>query len=159
MADENDTLSDRAVAPRPRQRSFVPVAKADLSKPKSAVIAEEAAKATRPRGIPSANINPNMAREFADEVNTKISSGQSRMRWFANHLMLFVVGIVTTVSLQLTIYAEIEAAYFQLPMVGWVGLLALHARYAMGPILKRSDKESQLKAVIPETLSDDENGE
>ena len=72
---------------------------------------------------------------------------------------MFVVGIVTTVSLQLTIYAEIEAAYFQLPMVGWVGLLALHARYAMGPILKRSDKESQLKAVIPETLSDDENGE
>ena len=99
-----------------------------------------------------------MAQEFAEEVNTKITSGRSRMRWFANHLMLFVVGIVTTVTLQFTIFSDIEAIYFQLPLVGWVGILALHASYAMGPMLRRSDKESQLKAVIPKGLSDDENG-
>jgi len=157
MADENDPLSERAVAPRPRGRSFVPVRKTDLLKPNSVAEAKEVAKGTRPRGIPSANVNPLMVQEFADEVNTKISSGQSRMRWFANHLMLFVVGILTTVSLQLTIFADIDAAYFQLPLVGWVGLLALHASYAMGLMLRRSDKECQLKAVIPESFSDDEN--
>ena len=109
MADENDPLSERAVAPRPRERSFAPVAKVDLFKPNSVAEAEEVAKGTRPRGIPSASVNPAMARESADEVNTKISSGRSRMRWFANHLMLFVVGIVTSVSLQLTIYSDVEA--------------------------------------------------
>ncbi len=157
MADEDDTLSERLVTRRPTERSFAPLSKTDLSRPKSVIEAEEVTKGTRPRGIPSASVNPVMAQEFADEVNTKVSSGQSRMRWFANHLMLFVVGIVTTVSLQLTIYADIEAAYFQLPMVGWVGVLALHASYAMGPMFKRSDKESQLKVVIPETSSDDED--
>lgn len=158
MADENDPLSERFVAPRPKERSFVPMPKVDLSKPKSVANADKVAKGTRPRGIPSANVNPEVVQEFAEEVNTKISSGRSRMRWFANHLMLFVVGILTTVTLQFTIFADIDAIYFQLPLVGWVGMLALHARYAMGPILKRSDKESQLKAVIPEILSDDENG-
>lgn len=158
MADEKEPLSERLVAPRPTERSFVPLPKVDLSRPQTETKGEAKAKGTRPRGIPSPKVNPEMAQEFAEEVNTKITSGRSRMRWFANHLMLFVVGIVTTVTLQLTIFSDIEAIYFQLPLVGWVGILALHASYAMGPMLRRSDKESQLKAVIPKSLSDDENG-
>lgn len=108
--------------------------------------------------MPKARVNPEIAREFANEVNTKVTTGRSRMRWFANHLILFVVAIVTAVGLHMTIYQDIELAYFQIGLVGWVGVLAMHAWYAMRPLLRRSEKESQLKAVIPETDQNGENG-
>jgi len=158
MADENDTPPETAAAPRQTARSFVPVSNADFFTPKPEADTDAGSKGTRPRGIPKAHINPEMVREFAEEVNTKVTTGRSRMRWFANHLMFFVVGIVTAVTLHMTIYTDIDIAYFQITLVAWVGVLALHARYAMGPILKRSDKESHLKAVIPETEPDSENG-
>jgi len=154
MADQNGKPPDGMAA----DRSFVPLSNDDLISPKPEPAKDAAKKEARARGIPKARVNPEIAREFAEEVNTKVSSGRSRMRWFANHLILFVIAIVTAVGLHLTIYKDIELAYFQIGLVGWVGVLALHAWYAMRPLLQRSDKESQLKAVIPDTDRDRENG-
>jgi len=158
MADENDTRRGNFAPSRATDRSFVPLPKVEPFVAKPEVTANPTSKKTRPRGIPAVRVNPDVAREFAEEVDNKVTSGRSRMRWFANHLMLFVVAIVTAITLHVTIYPDIEIGYFQIGLGGWVGVLALHARYAMGPILKRSDKESQLKAIIPEADQDAENG-
>jgi hypothetical protein len=158
MADENDTDPEATAAPKSKVRGFVPSSDGDLFPPRPESNADPVARKARPRGIPVARVNPKVAREFAEEVNDKVTSGRSRMRWFANHLMLFVVAIVTAVTLHFTIFSDIDIAYFQLALVAWVGILALHARYAIGPILRRSDKESQLKAVIRESERDTENG-
>jgi len=90
-----------------------------------------------------------VVKEFEEEIVTKVATGQKRMRWFANHIILFVVGIAVAISLKLSIYTDLEDAFFLVPLAAWVGLLAIHANYAMNPILKRSSKEGELKAVIP----------
>lgn len=154
MADQNGKPPEDLAA----GRSFVPLNRDDLFSPKPEPAKDAAKKKIRPRGMPKARVNPEIAREFANEVNTKVTTGRSRMRWFANHLILFVVAIVTAVGLHMTIYQDIELAYFQIGLVGWVGVLAMHAWYAMRPLLRRSEKESQLKAVIPETDQNGENG-
>ena len=80
------------------------------------------------------------------------------MFWFANHFILFVIGVATAIALKFSIYEDLENEFFLVALGGWVGVLAIHARFAMSPIFKRSDKESQLKAIIPD-VPDDENGD
>jgi hypothetical protein len=48
--------------------------------------------------------------------------------------------------------------FFLVALGGWLGILAIQARYVMAPIFRRSEKESQLKAIIPDA-SGDENGD
>ena len=137
-------------------RSFQPLTDQDLKGPATAEAPGQPAKRPAARGVPTAHVNPEVVREFGEEVVTKVSTGQKRMRWFANHIILFVIGIAVAISLKMTIYADLDEAFFLLGFGGWVGLLAIHANYALSPLLKRSRKESQIKAVIPQ---DDTNGE
>lgn len=140
MAEENLT-----------NRSFDPLTIEDISA--SQASDETGAPAKRPpsRGIPKARVDPKTVMEFETELVEKVTSGRNRMRWFANHFILFVIGIAVSIGLKLSIYSDLEDEFFLVGLGAWVGILAVHARYAMVPILERSDKESQLKAVIPET--------
>ena len=159
MADENDdTPAGPAPAPAP-ERSFEPLVDAEPAPSAGAESAEQPKKRSAPRGVPSAQVDPDMVQEFEKEIDSKVDIGRKRMRWFANHLMLFVVGIAVAVSLKLSLYADLEDAFFLVPLGAWVGLLAIHANYAMGPMLKRSSKESELKAVIPPDESGDSDRE
>ncbi len=101
--------------------------------------------------MPTARVDPGMVREFEEEIDTKVKSGTSRMRWFANHLILFVAGMAAIIPLRVTILTDYHDAFFYVPIGVWVALLALHARYAMGPLLKRSRRASQIKAVVPDS--------
>ncbi len=144
MADENDI-----------NRNFAP---STLEAPSRA--SNEAISSTKrspSRGMPKARVNPKMAMEFESELVEKLSSGRKRMFWFANHFILFVIGIAVAIALKLSIYAKLENEFFLVGLGAWVGILAFHARYAMAPIFRRSEKESQLKAIIPD-VSDSENG-
>ena len=138
------------------ERSFQPVTEQDIKKPETPEAPGQPAKRPVSRGIPKAHVNPDMVREFEEEVTTKVTTGRKRMRMFANHFILFTVGIAVAVGLKMTIYADLENAFFLVPFVAWVGLLAIHANHALKPILKRSKKESQIKAVITST---DNNGD
>ena len=150
MADENNNASGNNAGPSPSDRDFAPLTDfgtgTDAAAPPSAE-----KKRRRPRGMPIARVDAGMVREFEEEIDTKVKSGRSRMRWFANHLILFVIGIAAIIPLRLTILTDYHDAFFYVPIGAWVGLLALHARYAMGPLLRRSRRESQIKAVIPDS--------
>ena len=153
MAEENNSASGNKAGPSPSDRDFAPLT--DIGTGTSEADAPSAEKKRkRQRGMPTARVDPGVVREFEEEIDTKVKSGRSRMRWFANHLILFVVGIAVVIPLRLTIWTDYHNAFFYVPIGAWVGLLALHARYAMGPLLKRSRRESQIKAVIP--ASDDQ---
>ncbi len=147
MAEENDI-----------NRSFAPVSLDEVSPSRAAEEAGSSTKRSGPRGIPKARVNPELAMEFQNEVVEKVSSGRKRMFWFANHFILFVIGVATAIALKFSIYEDLENEFFLVALGGWLGLLAIHARFAMAPIFKRSDKESQLKAIIP-NVPDDENGD
>lgn len=138
------------------ERSFQPVTEQDLRKPEAPEAPGKPVKRRVSRGVPKAHVNPDVVREFEEEVVTKVTTGRKRMRLFANHFILFVVGIAVAVGLKMTIYADLEDAFFLVPFVAWVGGLAVHANYALKPMLTRSKKESQIKAVIPPA---DSNGE
>ena len=147
MADENDN-TPAGPAPAP-ERSFEPLADAPPDAPVGAEPAKQPQKRARPRGMPSARVDPGVVKEFEEEIDSKVTVGRKRMRWFANHIILFVVGIAVAVSLKFSLYEDVEFAFFLVPFGVWVGLLAIHANYAMNPMLRRSEKESQLKAVVP----------
>ncbi len=147
MAEENKT-----------NRSFDPLTIEDITPPGAPEEAGAPAKRPQPRGIPTARVDPRVVREFESELINKITSGRNRMRWFANHFILFVLGIAVAIGLKLSIYSDLENEFFLVGLGAWVGILAIHVRYAMAPILERSEKESQLKAVIPEA-AEFENGE
>ena len=148
MADENNNASGNSAGPPPSDRDFAPLT--DFGTGTDAADTPSAEKKRRrPRGMPMARVDPGVVREFEEEIDTKVKSGRSRMRWFANHLILFVIGIAAIIPLRLTILTDYHDAFFYVPIGAWVGLLALHARYAMGPLLRRSRRESQIKAVIP----------
>ncbi len=150
MADENNNASGNSAGPSSSDRDFAPLT--DIGTGTDAADAPSAEKKrVRPRGMPAARVNPGMVREFEEEIDTKVKSGRSRMRWFANHLILFVIGFAAIIPLRLTILTDYHDAFFYVPIGAWVGLLALHARYAMGPLLRRSRRESQIKAVIPDS--------
>ncbi len=160
MADENENKpleeEELVVAPVTPGRSFAP-----LTEEAIAVAAEaesEPSKAPEtgpPRGLPAARVDPEMVKEFEHEIDEKVTTGRRRMRWFANHLILFVAGVAGAIPLRLTVFDEYHDAFFLVPLAVWVGLLAFHANFAIRSILKRSEKESQLKAVVPMPEPDD----
>ena len=155
MADENDN----PIAPEDEivealttpERSFAPLSQDDVIVPAERQAPPEGSPQRRPppTGVPSARVDPEMVKEFEKEIDTKVTTGRKRMRWFANHLILFTIGITVAIPLRLTINTELHDAFFLVPLATWVGLLAVHANYALRAMLKRSDKESQIKAVIP----------
>ena len=154
MADENDILNapeDEIVeAPATPERSFAPLSEDDVTDPAVPQAPLEGSPKRRPSptGVPSARVDPEMVKEFEKEIDTKVTTGQKRMRWFANHLILFVIGITVAIPLRLSIFTELHDAFFLVPLTAWVGLLAVHANYALRTMLKRSDRESQIKAVV-----------
>ncbi len=150
MADENDEAPER---------SFEPLADVPPDAPVGAEPAKQPQKRGPARGVPSARVDPDVVKEFEEEIDSKVTTGRKRMRWFANHIILFVVGIAVAVSLKFSIYEDLEFAFFLVPLGAWVGLLAVHANYAMGPMLRRSEKESQLKAVVPPNDSENSDRE
>tara|TARA_B100001971_G_C17778657_1_gene328618 strand:- start:198 stop:530 length:333 start_codon:yes stop_codon:yes gene_type:complete len=109
--------------------------------------------------VPAAHVDPGVVKEFEEEIETKVTTGRSRMRWFANHLILFVAAIAAAIPLRLTIFDEFHDAFFLVPLAAWVALLAFHANYALRPMLKRSGKESHIKAVIPPSETEDSGGD
>ena len=165
MADKNDTpgaLEDEIIhAPATPERSFAPLSQDDITAPATRQANPDGSPQRRrpPRGMPSARVAPDMVKEFEEEIDTKVTSGRKRMRWFANHLILFVAGMAAAIPLRLTVFEEYHDAFFLVPLAAWVGLLALHANYALRPVLKRSGKESQIKAVIPPTETEKSSGD
>jgi hypothetical protein len=165
MADENDNPiapEDEIVeAPATSERSFAPLSQDDVIAPAERQAPPEGSPQRRPppTGVPSARVDPEMVKEFEKEIDTKVTTGQKRMRWFGNHLILFMIGITVAIFLQLTIYTELHDTFFLVPLAAWVGLLAVHANYAMRTMLKRSYKESQIKAVIPPTETEESAGD
>lgn len=164
MADENETPplddDDIVVAPAAPVRSFAPLTEEAIAV--SAVAESEPSKAPEtgpPRGLPVARVDPEMVKEFEEEIDKKVSTGRGRMRWFANHLILFVAGVAGAIPLRLTVFSEYHDAFFLVPLAVWVGLLAFHANFAIRSILKRSEKESQIKAVVPMPEPDDDQPE
>ncbi len=149
MADENNNASGDHARAGPADRDFAPLTEIGTGTDAADTPSAEK-KRGRPRGMPTARVDPGMVKEFEEEIDTKVKSGTSRMRWFANHLILFVAGIAAVIPLRLTVLTDYHDAFFYVPIGVWVALLALHARYAMGPLLKRSRRESQIKAVIPD---------
>ena len=165
MADENDNPiapEDEIVAATATpERSFAPLSQDDVIAPaeRQAPPEESPQKRPLPTGVPSARVDPEMVKEFEKEIDTKVTTGQKRMRWFANHLILFMIGITVAIPLRLTIYTEFHDAFFLVPLAAWVGLLAVHANYALRVMLKRSDKGGQIKAVIPPTETEESAGD
>ena len=165
MADENDNPiapEDEIVeAPATPERSFAPLSQDDVTVPAERQAPPEGSPQRRPppTGVPSARVDPEMVKEFEKEIDTKVTTGQKRMRWFANHLILFMIGITVAIPLRLTIYTELHDAFFLVPLAAWVGLLAVHANYALRVMLKRSDKGGQIKAVIPPTETEESAGD
>ena len=165
MADENDNQiapEDEIVeAPATPERSFAPLSQDDVIAPAERQAPPEGRPQRRPppTGVPSARVDPEMVKEFEKEIDTKVTTGQKRMRWFANHLILFMIGITVAIPLRLTIYTEFHDAFFLVPLAAWVGLLAVHANYALRVMLKRSDKGGQIKAVIPPTETEESAGD
>ncbi len=165
MADKNEppgALEDEIIqAPATPERSFAPLSQDDITAPATPQATPDGSpqRRRRPRGVPSARVNPEMVKEFEEEIDTKVTSGRKRMRWFANHLILFVAGMAGAIPLRLTVFDEYNDAFFLLPLAAWVGLLAFHANYALRPMLKRSNKESHIKAVIPPIDTEESAGD
>lgn len=163
MADQDSRAriseTDQA-APR-RERSFAPLSAEEIEA--AAVAAKEPEKAKRRRPstgeIPAARVDPEMVRQLENEINVKVASGRTRMRWFANHLILFAAAVVGAVPVKLYMFPDLHEAFLYVPFATWVGLLAIHANYAMTPILRRSKTEPQLKALVPATEKDDRQQE
>ena len=153
MADQNERMQAREMdkaAPR-RERSFAPLSPQEIQAAKPAAKEQEKVKrrSPPPGGIPAARVDPELVKQLEKEVERKVKSGRRRMRWFANHLILFVAGVAGAVPLKLYIFPEMHNAFLYVPFAVWVGLLAIHLNYAMNPILKRSKAEAQLKALMP----------
>ncbi len=104
-------------------------------------------------------VDPGLVREVADEIDNNVTTGRSRMRWFAHHIFLFAVSVVIAVPLQSFVLIDIEQEFFQLSLAAWVGFLVIHAHYAMDPILRRSSKVGQLEAMVSTKPRDTEQYE
>lgn len=165
MAEEDDTptaLEDEIIqAPSEPERSFAPLNMDEIAAPAEQQAPSKGPPKRRPppRGVPAAHVDPGVVKEFEEEIETKVTTGRSRMRWFANHLILFVAAIAAAIPLRLTIFDEFHDAFFLVPLAAWVALLAFHANYALRPMLKRSGKESHIKAVIPPSETEDSGGD
>ena len=64
--------------------------------------------------------------------------------------LFFFIGVAGAIALKFSIYEDLRNEFFLVALGGWLGILAIQARYAMAPIFRRSEKESQLKAIIPD---------
>ena len=160
MAEENEDQplddDDLVVAPVAPGRRFTPLTQEAIAVAAEAVSAPSKAPETGPpKGLPGVRVDPEMVKEFEHEIDEKVTTGRRRMRWFANHLILFVAGVAGAIPLRLTVFSEYHDAFFLVPLAVWVGLLAFHANFAIRQMLKRSDKESQIKAVVQLPESDD----
>ena len=152
-------LSGNTTAAKTAERSFTP-----LSVEQITAAADGAAKAPAkarkrpPVGeFPAARVDPELVRQLEEQVEQKVTSGRKRMRWFANHLFLFVAGVAAAIPLRLMVFTDLNNAFLYLPFGLWVGLLAIHLNYAMIPILRRSKAEAQLKALLPAEPEKDPN--
>jgi len=149
-------VTGNTTATRTGERSFAPMAVEPVTAANLA--AKAAAPKPRPRppvrDVPPARVDPALVRQLEQEVAQKVKSGRTRMRWFANHLILFVAGVAAAIPLRLMVFTDIEDAFLYLPFGAWVGLLAVHLNYAMIPILKRSKAQAQLKALVPSADKD-----
>ncbi len=157
MADINNRggVTGNTAVSRTGERSFAPLSTEQIAARAAAVKEQPQAKKRPPaREVPAARVDPKLVRELEEEVERKVRSGRKRMRWFANHLILFVAGVAAAIPLKLMVFTEIPDAYLYLGFGVWVGLLAIHANYAMIPILKRSRAEAQLKALLPRDEKD-----
>jgi len=141
MADEYDS-----------NRSFKQLTSEEITPSRVANETNAPTKGPASRGMPKARVNPELAQEYDKELVEKVISGRKRMFWFANHFILFVLGVGLSIALKFSIYQDLESEYFLVGHGVWVGVLAVHARFALAPIFRRSDKESQLKAIIPDAL-------
>ncbi len=164
MAEENEDRplgdEDLVVAPVAPGRRFTPLTEEAIAVAAEAVSAPSKAPETGPpRGLPPARVDPEMVKEFEQDIDAKVTTGRRRMRWFANHLILFVAGVAGAIPLRLMVFDEPHEAFFLVPLAVWVGLLAFHANFAIRSILKRSEKESQIKAVVPMPGPGDEQHE
>ena len=143
---------DVIATPAPAGRSFAPLtdnviaASVQPARLEPATASESKAP---PSGIPGTRVDIGLVLAFAHEIDAKVTVGRQRMRWFANHLIVFAAGVAVAMPLHLWAFADIEPAYALLPLAAWIGVLAVHAHYAMNPILRRSPKESQLRALLP----------
>ncbi|MBI2978068.1 MAG: hypothetical protein HYZ04_00030 [Rhodospirillales bacterium] len=149
-------LTGNTTASKAGERSFAPMSVEPVTAANVAAKAAPAKARKRPsmREVPAARVDPELVRQLEQEVEQKVTSGRSRMRWFANHLILFVAGVAAAIPLRLMVFTDIEDAFLYLPFGVWVGLLAIHANYAMSPILRRSKAEAQLKALMPAAEKD-----
>ncbi|HEY4636578.1 MAG TPA: hypothetical protein VIG92_08460 [Rhodospirillales bacterium] len=149
-------LTGNTTASKAGERSFAPMSVEPVTAANVAAKAAPAKPRKRPpvRDVPAARVDPALVRQLEEEVERKVTSGRRRMRWFANHLILFVAGVAAAIPLRLMVFTDIEDAFLYLPFGLWVGLLAIHANYAMIPILRRSKAEAQLKALMPAAEKD-----
>jgi hypothetical protein len=145
-------LTGNTTASKAGERSFAPMSVEPITAANVAAKAAPAKPRKRPpvRDVPAARVDPALVRQLEEEVERKVTSGRRRMRWFANHLILFVAGVVGAVPLKLYIFPGMHNAFLYVPFAMWVGLLAIHLNYAMNPILKRSKAEAQLKVLMPQ---------
>lgn len=70
--------------------------------------------------------------------------GRKRMRMFANHLIGYLSA--TTIALPLAIFylkTDVDRNFVYLALFSWLGIIAIHASYAMKPIMenRKSEKE------------------
>jgi hypothetical protein len=149
-------LTGDTTATRTGERSFAPLAVEPVTAANVAAKAAPPKPRPRPplRDVPAARVDPALVRQLEQEVAAKVTSGRKRMRWFANHLILFVAAVAAAIPLRLMVFTDIPDALLYLPFGLWVGLLAIHANYAMIPILRRSKAEAQLKALVPKPEKD-----
>jgi len=158
MAERTDRggLTGNTTASKTGERSFAPMSVEPMTAASVAAKAAPAQPRKRPpmREVPAARVDPELVRQLEREVAEKVTSGRKRMRWFANHLILFVACVAAAIPLRLMVFTDIPDAFLYLSFGVWVGLLAIHANYAMIPILRRSKAEAQLKALMPAAEKD-----
>ena len=52
------------------------------------------------------------------------------------------IGVAGAIALKFSIYEDLKNEFFLVALGGWLGILAIHARYAMAPIFRRSKKKA-----------------
>ena len=117
MADENGNKlleeEELVVAPVTPGHSFAPLIEEAIAVAAEAESGPSKAPETGPpSGVPTARVDPEPVKKFEHEIDEKITTGRRRMRWFANHLILFDAGVVGEIPLRLTVFNEYHDAFF-----------------------------------------------
>ncbi len=98
--------------------------------------------------VPSAYASPQIPdspaaeeiKKTFEEKSRKVGKASKRMRWFAHHLIAYLAVAAFIVPLD-HFYFQDERTWFLIPVVGWGGVLAIHARFAMEPMLNPDKNE------------------